>query len=158
MATYIVRFITEELKAGLKRANIARGKDNVISLSIFGGKKKEFEGAAGVKAEKTKTVFLGVGPTVQTSIAVYADVLYMDDSRQKAPVPAAPFLLSAPLPFPSPAKSQNPAPPFPILQQSLSLSAAALPFLRKQQSAAQSPKPRIPHIHVFSSYMPSFLS
>ena len=86
--TYIVRFITEELKAGLKRANIARGKDNVISLSIFGGKKKEFEGAAGVKAEKTKTVFLGVGPTVQTSIAVYADVLYMDDSRQKAPVPA----------------------------------------------------------------------
>lgn len=84
--TYVVRFISEELKAALKRANIARGKDNVITLSVFGGKKKEFE-AAGVKAVKTKTVFLGVGQTVQASIAVYADVLCMDDAQQKVPVP-----------------------------------------------------------------------
>ena len=40
---YVVRFVVEEIVSALKKAGIAKGKENVISVGVYGKKKKEFE-------------------------------------------------------------------------------------------------------------------
>ena len=84
---YVVRFVMEEIASALKKAGIARGKDNVLSVQIYGKKKKEIE-ADGVKAIKFWTAIVAVGPTLQATCGVYAEVKCVsDDSSTQEDVP-----------------------------------------------------------------------
>ena len=93
---YVVRFVVEEIVSALKKAGIAKGKENVISVGVYGKKKKEFE-YEGVQVLKYWTSVICVGPTMQASAGVYAEVRYIDDDgAAKREIPEKTVLFHVP--------------------------------------------------------------